>query len=333
MQSPRFWYQPPQNQPLWAKALTPLAMLYEFATAKRVQKPAKVNVTPPVICVGNINAGGTGKTPTTIALVQFFQDHNMKAFVVSRGYGGAEQGPIEVAPNSHKARDVGDEPLLLAAFTRVFVAKNRTLGAKLAQKAGADVILLDDGHQNPDLHKDFSIVVVNAERGFGNGYVLPKGPLREPIDAGLKRADMVLSIGTDDAQSHFAERYKSKLTLPHLQAELNILQMGMDFKDLPVLAFAGIAHPEKFFETVRGLGARILHQEALADHQELTPGLMRRLESDAARFGAQLITTEKDAVRLPPAFRAQVLTIPVRLSFKNKSLLEAAFKRAGILKT
>lgn len=324
MRAPGFWHEPAG---VLSTVLSPLGTLYAAGTARRLRRGDRASVGIPVICIGNINAGGTGKTPTAIAIAQRLLDRGVAVHAVTRGYGGDIEGPVRVQERTHTAQQVGDEALLLAAFLPTWVAKDRLAGAKAAVAAGAECLILDDGFQNSALAYDLSVVVVDAWRGFGNGRVIPAGPLREPVDEGMKRADMVLSIGPDVAQKRFAAAWGGRVTVPHLIGALEPLPTGLPLDGLPVLAFAGIGHPEKFFQTLRGLGADLHATHALADHQPLSDTLMIRLLRDAHQRGAQVVTTEKDAVRLSPEFRAQVMTVPVRLTLDDWGPLDIRLDR------
>ena len=328
MRAPGFWWRAPDHPGLVPRLLAPLGWIYAAGTARRLTQPGSTPQVP-VIVVGNLTAGGAGKTPTVIALIERLSARGRVVHVVSRGYGGRLEGPVRVNEAHQTADEVGDEPLLLSAFAPVWVAKDRAAGVRAAEAAGAEVILLDDGFQSPSVKPSLSLIVVDAARGFGNGRCIPAGPLREPVAVGLSRADLMLTIGDAAAQASFDATWPG-ITLLRLRGALQPLQMGMDWTGQPVLAFAGIADPARFFATLKAEGAVVIRGEALADHEALSETLLRRLEAEADAAGAQLVTTEKDAARLPPHWRAKVLTLVVRLKLEDWSPLESAFTRLGL---
>lgn len=327
--APGFWFAPKNSPGLLPRLLAPLGWIYAAGTAHRL-KSRGYNADVPVICIGNLTAGGAGKTPTVIALTERLLARGHAVHVVSRGYGGRLAGPVRVDDARHRAEDVGDEPLLLSAFTPVWVAKDRAAGVRAAESAGARVILLDDGFQSPAVKPSLGLVVVDAARGFGNGRCIPAGPLREPVSRGLSRADLVLTIGDAAAQSRFDTDWGQAVRLPRLRGALQPLAMGMDWQGTRVLAFAGIADPSRFFASLQNAGADLVRGEALSDHATLSETLLRRLEAEADAKGAQLVTTEKDAARLSTAWRTKVLTFVVRLQIEDWSALDARLGALGL---
>jgi len=331
--APGFWWTAPDRPAPAARLLAPLGKLYAAATARRLARGAggpALAPGVPVICVGNLVAGGAGKTPAVIALAGRLAARGVAVHILSRGYGGRLAGPVRVDAGRHSAAEVGDEPLLLSAFAPVWVARDRRAGAQAAVAAGARAILMDDGFQDPALAKDLSIVVVAAARGFGNGRCIPAGPLREPVAAGLARADFVLTIGEEADQDRFGALWGHALPCPRLTARLAPVPTGLDWRGARVLAFAGIADPERFFATLRALGAEVVRGVALDDHQPLPPALLARLREEARRAGAGLVTTEKDAARLPPAERGTIPVLPVRLEPGAWPALDARLAALGL---
>ena len=318
MKAPQFWYEPNTWK---AKFLYPLGYFYNLLTLLRGKLAKPQSYSCLTICIGNLNVGGTGKTPTTIALAQHFLKKGLQVHVVSRGYKGKFQGTFLVDPQKHKSDEVGDEPLLMSEFTSVWVSNKRKNGIAAAENAGAQIVLLDDGFQDPSFHKDFSLIVVDGEKGFGNKKCMPAGPLRENIVQGFKRADALVIVGQ---RIYKFDTFPTHLKIIH--STLKPIETGMNWKEGKYLAFAGIADPSKFFKTLRSLGANLIDCVALSDHQKLDGQVLKRLERKANSAHAQLVTTEKDAVRLSNTFRKKVLSLPVRIEFDDKNELENLFK-------
>jgi tetraacyldisaccharide 4'-kinase len=314
MRPPDFWYPGVgRATPLCARLLTPLASLYDRIATARASAVISYRAAVPVICVGNLTAGGTGKTPIALALASALAARGVAPVFLSRGYGGRAEGPLAVDPAHHDATEVGDEPLLLARAYPAILSRNRPAGADLACRLGAQAIIMDDGFQNPSLVKDLSFVVIDAATGFGNGLVIPAGPLREPVSRGLARTDAVVLLG--DGPSPLAGFAK-----PVLRARLKPDPATAEtLRGQTIFAFAGIGRPAKFFETLSGLGATLAEAVSFPDHHSYSDNEIAALKARAA--GRLLVTTEKDFVRLGAAQRAGILNLPVTAIFDDGAAL------------
>lgn len=314
MRAPAFWSGPSALSAL----LMPLGAVYTAAGKLRRMAVSPQKPPVPVICVGNLVAGGAGKTPVAQAIARHMIAQGVEVHFLSRGYGGKLKGPVRVMPGIHDAADVGDEPLLLAETATCWVATDRVAGAQAAAAGGAQVIVMDDGHQNPSLAKSASIVVVDGETGFGNGRVIPAGPLREPVAEGLARADAVVVLGEDKAGVAGAVPQG----MPLLHGHLAPTEESRALDGETVLAFAGIGRPEKFFDTVRALGCKLVEQRGFPDHHPYSYGQAREIIDAAWAKGALPVTTAKDAVRLPPDLRAPVMVVEVEVVWREPALLD-----------
>ncbi len=312
IRTPYWW----NERTLTSDALAPLSWIYRVLSAAQRARQEVTQLDIPVLCIGNLTAGGSGKTPVCLAIGRLLKERGINAFFVSRGYGGALAGPVQVEPLTHTAQQVGDEPLLLAEVLPTIVAHERAAGASYAQSLGAKLVILDDGFQNPSLHKNCSLLVVDGNYGFGNERLLPAGPLREPVAEGLARAQGVVVIGPPVAYSLRA------LTQPPLAATLSVTD-GIRLQGKRVVGFAGIAHPRKFQATLTQAGAEVVQFISFGDHHSYTEQNIARLRRAAQQAQAQLVTTAKDWVRLPADFRAEVQQVPVALSFTDPQALEA----------
>lgn len=302
IKTPTFWYVPWERTPHWLRFVAPIGHIYGWVTALRLRFITPVNVGIPVICVGNLVAGGSGKTPTALSLLSLIKSSGIakNPCFLTRGYGGSLEGPVFVSQHSYK--DVGDEALLLAQVAPTIVAHDRVAGARTAVAGGHDMIIMDDGFQNPSLHKDISFIVVDGQAGFGNGFLIPCGPLREPIVKGLKRAQALIKIGDGPfihtsktvIDSHF------EITAPLTTGER-------------VYGFCGLGQPEKFRKTLLNLGVELAGFESFPDHHPYSHADIQTLHAKAFEHKARLVTTEKDLCRLPSA--ENILIVKVKLVF------------------
>lgn len=312
MRAPDFW----QSRGLLTTLLSPLGALYGASVAFKARRARPYNPQLPVICVGNLTAGGSGKTPIAIAIAQALRARGRKAFFLTRGYGGSEHGPVMVA-RAHSASVMGDEALLLVRAAPTIVARDRAAGARLAADKGADVLVMDDGHQNFSLRKTLSLVVVDAQTGFGNGMMIPAGPLREQVARGLARADAVILAGdgNPDLQGFSG---------PVLRARLTVETKPIAGKS--VFAFAGIGRPEKFVASLEAGGVDVTGSCFFADHHPYTDDEIIQLKAIAG--DTMLVTTEKDFVRLTVAQREGIRAVKAVSAFDDPAALEGLLDRA-----
>lgn len=314
MRAPELWAE----DRLRARLLAPLGWTYACIGRLRRQWVRPRQAPVPVICVGELTVGGSGKTPTALALAELLIAKGHRPHFLSRGYRGREAGPLRVDPARHDARTVGDEPLLLAALAPTWVARDRVAGADAAARAGAELLIMDDGLQNPALRPDLALLVVDGGYGFGNRRVLPAGPLREPIEDALARVQAVIRIGPDRVG---IERSLPP-HLPRIEAELVPGPAAPDLSGRRVVAFAGIGRPAKFFRSLCAQGALLVAAHAFPDHHAYRHHEIVTLLAAAEHRDALCVTTAKDLVRLPEGLRAKVRALPVRLAFADPEALD-----------
>ena len=317
---PAFWNEPPGSPSTATRILSPLA-----AVAARLAERRQGSATPesppiPVVSIGNLVLGGQGKTPVAMAVAERLHALGHEAHLVCKGYGGTETGPHRVEPETDSFHRVGDEALLLAQVAPTWVARDRAAGVLAAEAAGARIAVLDDAHQTMSVRKAVSILVVDSEYGLGNGRVIPAGPLRERAQSGYRRATAIALIGGGS--------FKPETSLPVLHAKIKPVFAGLSFSAAKVFAFAGIGRPEKFFATMRGLGATLVKAEAFPDHHPYRALTVQRMIRDASFLSAMLVTTEKDYVRLPPRLRSSITMQKIRMEFEDMDALDRALAPA-----
>ena len=321
MQTPKFWHTPKPS--LLAYALYPVALLYQKLYHHRVRTTKATRGNVPVLCIGNVSAGGAGKTPICIEMAKHLMVNGKKVVFLSRGYKGDLTGPVQVNPAKHTYRDVGDEPLLLAGVAPTIIAKKRDKGLALAAYLGADIVIMDDGMQNPTVYKDRSILVIDGKVGIGNGLTLPSGPLREPLAEALSRVHGVVIMG-DDKHNVMDTILKIAPHMPVTFADLEAHCNGI-YENQSVVAFAGIGRPSKFFETVHTLGYDTVQKIPYPDHHPYGESDIKSLRKLSTKHNAKLITTAKDKTRLPTEFHNEIYVVDIQVKWRMatapKSLL------------
>jgi tetraacyldisaccharide 4'-kinase len=330
LSTPRWWYvRRGAPMPLTRALLRPISWVWAFATARRIAAARPFDPGVAVICVGNLTMGGSGKTPVVRALARRLAAERRRAHILTRGYGGRLKGPVRVGP-AHGAADVGDEALMLSRDAPVWVARDRAAGARAAAEAGAEAVVLDDGHQNPSLKKTLSLVVVDGETRdgewpFGDGAVFPAGPMREPLAAGLARADAVVLLLPADLAA--PDPALMAALAPKLVLIAHLVPSAPP-PGGPQLAFAGIGKPWKMERALKAAGCDLVDFAPLPDHASYDEPTLRFLAHRAEALGAALLTSEKDWVKLPPAWRQRVAAWPVEARFEDEAALDALLSLA-----
>jgi tetraacyldisaccharide 4'-kinase len=328
MRTPKFWYN--QKSSALSFLLAPLGRVYGL-THNIIHKFTKPWQSPiPVICVGNLVAGGHGKTPAALSICNILKSNRKAVHFISRGYKGSLSGPLLVDPKIHTANEVGDEPLLLSEIAPTWISANREASIILAHKMGAEIIIMDDGFQNPSVKKDLSIIVVDGEIGFGNGHLIPAGPLREDMATGLSRASAIIIIGEDklDLKSMLSNftTHPPQDPLKVITAQLKPVANPQSISKKKVLAFTGIGRPEKFFNTLAKMDCNIIRTKSFADHHQYTKKEIASLHKIARIDNAQLITTSKDYVRLTASQQKYIIAVPVILDWEDSSSLDGLLR-------
>jgi len=324
IKTPKFWFKNKNEINPLLLTLKPLSKIWEVVTKFRLDNGLWEKMPIPVICVGNITVGGSGKTPVTMALQLLLEKMGIRACVVSRGYGGRNKYPHYVTKNDTFCK-VGDEPIIMSKKGAVIVSKVKKDGILKAFKDGFDVVLLDDGYQNSKINKDLSLLVVDSEVLFGNELIFPLGPLREPINSGLSRADAIILVGHDYKKN--ASKIKNLITenkIPVLEGCINKKKISTNKE---VLAFSGIAFPDKFFRTLRNMGYNVIKTKEFPDHYPYTLKDMIKLKNYAQNYGLKLITTEKDIVRIPKNFHKFIDIVQIEFEFKNLNKIKKMIKK------
>lgn len=317
MKTPKYW----QSNNLISFLLTPVGFIYGVATAMRLKCKKGYKASIPVICVGNITAGGVGKTPVSMALAELLKSQGKNPFFISRGYGGSLSGVL-INPQKHTPQEVGDEPLMLAAIAPTVICHDRSIAAKIAEENGADVLIMDDGFQNPTLKKDISFLVFNGEIGIGNGKIIPAGPMREKPENGLKRSDAVIFVGEDKFG------LLEKINKPVFKVKIK--EERPKHTNQKVLAFAGIGYPQKFYRSLEKCGLSVVKSYDFPDHHFYRKDELKDIIKKAAKKKLPIYTTLKDFIKIDPKMRSNFNVLNIKAEFENKSSLLSFMEKNNV---
>lgn len=325
--SPKFWEERDNKM---TRFLAPISKLYGLICAIKINSVTPERAPVPVVCVGSVVQGGSGKTPAVELVCNILKGHGYKPHILSGGYGGYLKNVVRVNKAMHSYLQVGDEALLSAAVAPTWVGKNRLNSAKAAVLSGANILIMDDGFQNNSLEKDFKILVVDSSQGFGNEHLFPAGPLKEAIESGVKKSDVALIIG--EKNPLIEERIKQvKSSIPICYADIEVVE----FADIPnkrVIGFCGLGYPEKFKKTLLSCGLDLLDFIAFADHHPYTITEIQRLIKAANNMNAKLVTTKKDFVKIPEVFRSEIATVGIKLSLSDNEFTDLLLDSINISK-
>lgn len=327
MEMPEFWKP---GRPRWqAILLAPLGILFGLITTLRMGRRGK-RAGVPVVSIGNFTAGGAGKTPTVLAIAARLAEQGERPFILTRGYGGREKGPIAADPAQHSAADIGDEALMMARHCPVIVGRNRAAGADLAEAMGATCLLLDDGLQNPSLEKDVSIAVIDGGFGFGNGMIMPAGPMRGPVVSAASLLSGILLVSEDRTNALSQVPASIPVHGAHIVPDEESIAA---VREKRVFAFCGIGRPQKFYDSLAEAGAILAGARDFPDHHAFSEREAAALLAEAKAHQALLVTTEKDQMRLQGGPTLQALAEAV-IVFRVRYALDESFHlaiREGII--
>jgi tetraacyldisaccharide 4'-kinase len=323
---PKFW----KKKSLLSFLLLPLSFVYFIAGSVRNIFFTESLFDIPIICVGNVTVGGAGKTPVVLAITHILKSYGKNVAIASRGYKGELSKPTLVDKTKHTVNSVGDEPLILTSIAPTYIATHRPLAIEMAINNGANVVIMDDGMQNRSVHKNVTLLVIDGKYGIGNGCIIPAGPLRETLDSGVAKADAVIFIGSDDTGVLKHWCFQEKSAPPLIRAKLESYGNIPD-KTKPYLAFAGIGNPDKFFATLAEDGFNVVAEMPFPDHYNYSDKDINKLISHAEKSGLELITTEKDAVRLPFFAQKKVKILQVRIVWENQEQIVNLLRNEKII--